>query len=246
MKKNNGFTLSEVLITLVIIGVIAALTIPNLYVYYQKQQYIVELKKVYTEISQALRQLMADESVDRLSLTESFTCQEGEVCPSEENISRVGNNFLKKYFKVIKDCASEDPSSCFAESYKTISGEGADRPHCLYSIITVGGASICLIQIADIARPSIFFIDTNGLKPPNTVGRDLFRFSVYYDGSLDESVTPECKKGIENSGGALCNNGSSSAYELRAYKAESPPCSENTYGYGCFGKILNDNWKMDY
>ena len=52
MKK--GFTLAEVLITLGIIGVVAALTMPTLMSNYRKHQTVTQLKKAYSEISQAI------------------------------------------------------------------------------------------------------------------------------------------------------------------------------------------------
>lgn len=46
MKKNyNGFTLSEVLITLGVIGIIAAMTLPVLIGNYKKKETIIKLKK---------------------------------------------------------------------------------------------------------------------------------------------------------------------------------------------------------
>ena len=55
MDKNrkNGFTLAEVLITLVIIGVIAALTIPNLMQKYQEQTTVKKVQKFYSTLSNA-------------------------------------------------------------------------------------------------------------------------------------------------------------------------------------------------
>ncbi|MBR6164001.1 type II secretion system protein [bacterium] len=44
-EKNHAFTLAEVLITLVIIGVIAAITVPTLITKYQKEQTVTRLKK---------------------------------------------------------------------------------------------------------------------------------------------------------------------------------------------------------
>ena len=44
--KRSGFTLAEVLITLGIIGVVAALTIPNLIAGYEKQVTISKLQKI--------------------------------------------------------------------------------------------------------------------------------------------------------------------------------------------------------
>lgn len=54
-KAKFGFTLAEVLITLGIIGVVAALTIPNLLAHYQKQQTVIKLKKIYSNLQQSIR-----------------------------------------------------------------------------------------------------------------------------------------------------------------------------------------------
>lgn len=52
--KNKAFTLAEVLITLGIIGIVAALTLPSVITKYQKKQTVAQLKKAYSTISQAL------------------------------------------------------------------------------------------------------------------------------------------------------------------------------------------------
>ena len=53
--SKKAFTLAEVLITLGIIGVVAAMTIPNLIASYQKRQTVVRLKKAYSVMQQAIR-----------------------------------------------------------------------------------------------------------------------------------------------------------------------------------------------
>ena len=60
MKK--GFTLAEVLITLGIIGVVAAMTIPTLVSKSQQRQHVVAWRKAYAEIYHALRLMQADEA----------------------------------------------------------------------------------------------------------------------------------------------------------------------------------------
>ena len=45
----KGFTLAEVLITLGVIGVVAAMTIPTMITNYEKKQTAIEVKKAYTE-----------------------------------------------------------------------------------------------------------------------------------------------------------------------------------------------------
>lgn len=56
MKKLKGFTLAEVLITLGIIGVVAALTLPSLLQDYRNQVVETRLKKVYSTMNQAIVQ----------------------------------------------------------------------------------------------------------------------------------------------------------------------------------------------
>ncbi len=48
--KKIGFTLAEVLITLGIIGVVAALTIPTLVNNYQKKTYVTGLQRAYAQL----------------------------------------------------------------------------------------------------------------------------------------------------------------------------------------------------
>ena len=54
-KNKRAFTLAEVLITLVIIGVIAAITVPTLVNSYTQQTYISALKKNYSVLSNAFK-----------------------------------------------------------------------------------------------------------------------------------------------------------------------------------------------
>lgn len=58
--KKQGFTLAEVLITLGIIGVVAALTIPSLVSKYRKHVVETSLKKSYSVLSQILERSKAD------------------------------------------------------------------------------------------------------------------------------------------------------------------------------------------
>ena len=82
LEKNSGFTLAEVLITLGIIGVVAALTIPTLMTAHKKHVTAAKLKRAVSSINQAIK------------LSES---ENGEV----ENWDRTlpQNEFIDKYFR---------------------------------------------------------------------------------------------------------------------------------------------------
>ena len=56
MKK--GFTLAEILITLGVIGIVAAMTIPGLITKYQQKQTVIQLKKVFNRESAWLLMIM--------------------------------------------------------------------------------------------------------------------------------------------------------------------------------------------
>lgn len=60
MKKRNAFTLAEVLITLGIIGIVAAITIPAVKLKIDDREKIVHWKKMYSLISQAYTKTIVD------------------------------------------------------------------------------------------------------------------------------------------------------------------------------------------
>ena len=70
LKKANGFTLAEVLITLGIIGVVAAMTLPTLITNYQKRATVAKLKRAYSVIKQAY--LMSYDQVGDPAADEAF------------------------------------------------------------------------------------------------------------------------------------------------------------------------------
>ena len=62
MKK--GFTLAEVLITLGIIGILAALTMPSLNAYYQKHVTVTRLQKAYNSMSNTINIAISEEAFE--------------------------------------------------------------------------------------------------------------------------------------------------------------------------------------
>ena len=62
--KNKAFTLAEVLITLGIIGVVAAMTIPTLMTKYQKHVALTRLKKTYSQLNQVFKLLNEEQGLE--------------------------------------------------------------------------------------------------------------------------------------------------------------------------------------
>ena len=88
INKHFGFTLAEVLVTLGIIGVVSAMTIPSLVKNYQRQVYVTQLRKVYNEVGQAVQTFMTDNRL--VSMSESRLI--GNKTALE--------NFVNNYFKI--------------------------------------------------------------------------------------------------------------------------------------------------
>lgn len=87
MKK--GFTLAEVLITLGVIGVVAAMTMPTLIQNHKRHEVETKLKKFYSTINQAIK----------LSEAENGTCNEWDLDMLNHNDTNgaYGDEFFEKY-----------------------------------------------------------------------------------------------------------------------------------------------------
>jgi prepilin-type N-terminal cleavage/methylation domain-containing protein len=228
-KEFLGFTLAEVLITLGIIGVVAALTMPTLIQNHQKKVYLTELHKVYNEISQAAELYINNNNVVDLS--------ESRLRNNPEEL----RNFLTSYLKVTKDCGTL-LVPCFATEYKAVTGNqvrNIKNVQCNVVVAIASGASICADAAAmadtDDGEGGVnsssntagndgdivaFEVDINGKQGPNRYGKDYFSFQ------LDKNGVVYDKFYVRNGNSAILN-------------ADHP---DN----GTFGKIVNDGWQMNY
>lgn len=160
----NAFTLAEVLVTVGIIGVVAAMTVPNLMENYQRQSYITQLRKVYSEFSQAAESAMADSNTQRFREARSIR----------------NGTFLEDYFKTTQTCVLNSVSDCFADTYTTISGTSLRlRDYISGSCAVVAsGYSVC------VGNTYFLAVDVNGKQGPNVMGRDLFFMKYDDDGTI--------------------------------------------------------------
>ena len=156
---NKGFTLSEVLITLGIIGVVAAITLPAVINNIEDKQYNTAYKKVHSELSQILQK----------SLIEN----EWPYRPKDEDLDTTMTewNIIKSNMQVIKECGSQHLNDCWPDGDKTSNGY-PDRYS--YSFIDISGRSWATYW----RYQNIFFVDTNGFKGPNKWGKDRWAFTL--------------------------------------------------------------------
>jgi len=175
MNMKKAFTLAEVLITLAIIGVVAALTIPAVVTKVTKNQYVVALKKAYNTLK----------SIEREAVQEHGEMKNWDWTAQDTNTKAMEKYFLP-HFDVLKNCGTTD-TGCFAtEGYKYLNSNARNATlnnTNFYKIITSDGIAYAFTRNAVDPASEIwqgyFSVDVNGSKGPNQYGRDLFLFSVY-------------------------------------------------------------------
>ena len=207
IKKSPGFTLAEVLITLGIIGVVAALTLPTLISNYRNKVLAVQTRKTYSIINQALQRYQAD-SGNIGVLTGLF-----DVTKSSEEVLK---NF-SKYFSSPTICTDYNSNICKNYKYRIkynypmynkdniASGEGAIS---VPFMVLNDGTAISVHQYDSCSRKTTGIaynpdgtpqknpdgsvvtyeytesvcayvdFDINGPAKPNTFGADAYRINI--------------------------------------------------------------------
>lgn len=106
LSQKNGFTLAEVLITLGIIGVVAALTIPTLVQSYKKKVVETKLAKFYSTMAQATRLSEIDNGP--IAQWEFFKPTSPDNTEYEYDVGYAPEDIYNKYYKpYIKDIKTE-------------------------------------------------------------------------------------------------------------------------------------------
>ena len=174
--RKVAFTLAEVLITLGIIGIIAALTLPTFIQNYQDRQFKIAYKKAYSDISQAFQEGIVEGKFNRT------VHWDGNSWLEEMNL-------LKEKFKIALDCPTNKgtkENACWKKgdtvcggSCKTGNSEdGIDYedgvPYPSSNCFVDGaGRSWCSFDNSE----NMFLVDTNGFAKPNRFGKDRFMFT---------------------------------------------------------------------
>lgn len=187
---NLAFTLAEVLITIGILGVLAALTMPALIADKRAKELETGLKKNASVIAQALSLYQADTGT---------VLQPGDAADWKE----LRDIFILKYFKVLRDCGRGYLNGeCVLNN-----GWGADDNSKIYTTLNGNSLNLHLFDdgqyvlhdgsfilleystssaTTELAVSDFFIsVDVNGYnKKPNRLGQDLFTFEVTKEGKL--------------------------------------------------------------
>ncbi len=199
--KKFAFTLSEVLITLGIIGVVASMTIPSLIQDHREKETVAKLKKVYSILSQALVSAINDTgmTVDQWDLKDE---------DSKEGSQVLLNQYFKPYFKIADDC--KKINTCIgSKKYLYLNG----TPHIAYNFqgsykhLVLEDGTLIIFHVSpgfkkcstdyiglysNATNCAEIFVDTNGYyRGPNQFGKDFFVFEMKKDRILPTGTQQE-------------------------------------------------------
>ena len=250
MKSKYAFTLAEVLVTLGIIGVVAALTMPALIANYQKHVAVNKLKKAYTIISQFVQK--AEEDNGSMYDWNDLAPSTGSAY---DKAFYMFNTYIKPYFNVLSDSATYG---------KKVGREGTDD-YLRYILDYKGGKNVFKTMEStsfsgvtsnilfmtndgflfgfDYHQTSCFtnyhcyymIVDINGSQKPNVAGKDVFRFAIYAGKSYTK-VLPVYKTSSQS-----CDN-------FGVCKPIEHKCGDVNYckgsGHNCTCLIFENGWQM--
>ena len=237
MRK--GFTLAEVLITLGIIGVVAALTMPGLIANYQKKAYVTQLRKSLAvwENAIAMMKVEAGDTNARLSDTELSVMQSNYAAGNVAEQARV-EPIIKKYFNIVK--IDNSPIK-----YQRLDKSSESTNNDLKWYMNDG--SIYMVNVLNANTPpaggtsfyGIVYIDVNGNKGPNTWGRDAFSYFIDVYGHLVPRYSSYT---------ALVSPMTEPNWLTDTSRCGVAGSSDITgvSGLGCAARLQETDWVMDY
>jgi len=223
-ESRLGFTLSEVLITLGIIGVVAVMTMPIIIQKYRIKQYEIGFKTAYSLLHEAVKNINANDFMFSQNLTYGYG-----TAPSEEY------DCVKIFAKVFKGAINLKLRGPY-QGYKTYSNQNFSGGSMDDGFFELPNGMSVFFEIQDYTNHPILIFDTNGYrKKPNRYGFDTFAFII----GKDDKVYPMGDPNIQLNGVMR----GSYQYSINYY------CSENNShrmnGYACAYKVFHDPdyWK---
>ena len=152
-SQKFAFTLAEALLTLVIVGVVAALTIPGLKKYTERQTLATQLKNGYSTLNKSLDYVLAsDDTID---------------------IAKIGGdafftNHMIPNLNVAKSCTDANMSECIPDDTDNLPFKPKN------AVVLVGGFTIA-------NNGMDFIIDANGPSEPNVFEADIYQYKLSPD-----------------------------------------------------------------
>ena len=190
IEKQAAFTLAEVLITLGIIGIVAAMTLPTLLSNVQDKILESESKKAANIVANGYKLMMAHDEIFRISDIPFWNCNSIECVSVEHkkvfNISN-DNQAVLENLKNVKYYNSKNQAIPFSWEREPV-----------YAFITTDGFAYGVLQpdFDALGYVNTFDIiaDVNANNNPNRVAKDLHKYRFSGEGGQLFDVTDELEQ----------------------------------------------------
>lgn len=239
MKK--AFTLAEVLITLGIIGIVAALTIPTFITEYRKKEYVTRLKTTYNLLDRLSKSLCAE--------TGSYNWADTKlVSELHQNLGEINSSNFDSKVKTTqyKDIVYQHLNKHInITDVKTCSGDRCTQRYFNYNGIAKNTnffwfylpngviLEIRLFTATNDWNWGYINVDVNGLQKPNRWGYDVYQFYI----SENAQIVPAGSQLLAE----LSNNAKNHWSETNAFPWFNCSTTKASYGQGCTGRVLEEN-----
>ena len=241
--RKSGFTLAEVLVTLAVIGVVAALTMPSLVGNYQKTKVGPSVRKFMTTIENANEHILGDKSVARIS----------DAASTSNEYIEVLSNYLSGS-TVRKEGETIMTLNDLETSPKQYIGNAApadmDMSAPIFNFNAGDSFAVSLLGAEQIkankentrgsykGKVATLYYDLNGFgTKPNRLGKDIFIIHVDNNGMT-----------LAEGGSQLYNAYTDVATEDPWNTSEDDLCNEDkvSTGNSCAGSVADNGWKVIY
>ena len=215
MKKFRGFTLAEVLLTLTIVGVVAAMTMPVLINKISDKVLETQRKKAQAVLANGIDLMFAHGKVDYYRQTRLAKCERIDCIAAE----------IKKEFKVAEDSLT---SKDISEGAYTIDDEEFNvwqDSKFAYLFKTPDGITYGLLEPDKEFDGLVVVADINGTKGPNKGGKDLCTFKFGTQGEIASSTTSCGLDGYEVNRCSVNNLAACDAASCNALVSTEAGCS---------------------
>ena len=210
-KCTCAFTMAEVLITLGIIGIVAAMTLPALLNNIRNKDLEARFKTAYSLVSQAVLRM----SLDEPEIAEFYCARTADGTFGDE-LNRTFIPAFSKYFQAVTVNNSRNDSmyltrigysrDYFEQPFKSehFNDDGHNNGYMILKNGMIIFSSGCWWE-GDSGAPVDFIVDTNGHRGPNKFGYDVFYFQIVEDNILMPSNSKYTYKSDATSDASCCN-----------------------------------------
>lgn len=252
-RKNNGFTLPEMLITMGIIGVIAALTLPQLVGKFTYASYgptlgsaVQRLELGFRNIIESANKNIVEYGETPLEMLSAVNVEDlfySDTKPSSSTnlFSDSGKNIFTKAGAIL---GVEEASGMSGYSYKNFGGGTVDEFKISGTPYKIKKTN-AILYYSDFKADSTkldalvgkILIDVNGADKPNRAGQDVFLFALRNDGKLIPAGSKEYKAGYTSSKVTLATD---------AAGCNGTGASGVKDGLSCTSRVVTENWNISY